>query len=192
MSRMKKQPTTLTLPPFPLLTWDGHNWTGDIVLKSWQGFQTRLGPYGSESSELLSDGTVQIAVDPGEPPPMETSRKRPPTAKQATAFRVWLDNEDAIHDRIVQSIVDFYNATVDEYLDAGRTDLPTSLHDADGFRDLIGLSIVHVLNREKDGVPYIGCEFGCEWDGEHGLGVMTHNGDVVAIGEADTAFCPPC
>jgi hypothetical protein len=31
-------------------------------------------------------------------------------------------------------------------------------------------------------------EFGCTWDKEHGLGVMTHQTLVIEIGGADTAF----
>lgn len=45
-----------------------------------------------------------------------------------------------------------------------------------------------VLSVEKDGEAYIGFEFGCPWDREHGLGVMTHAGRVVEVGQADTSF----
>ena len=34
----------------------------------------------------------------------------------------------------------------------------------------------------------MGFKFGCTWDDEHGLGVMTHRGHVVEVGGADTAF----
>jgi hypothetical protein len=53
---------------------------------------------------------------------------------------------------------------------------------------LIGLSSVHVLSVAKDGIAYIGFEFGCTWDGEHGLGVMTHRDRVIEVGGADTSF----
>ncbi len=29
---------------------------------------------------------------------------------------------------------------------------------------------------------------GCTWDEEHGVGVLTHKGRVVKLGQADTAF----
>ena len=41
---------------------------------------------------------------------------------------------------------------------------------------------------DKDNFAYIGFEFGCEWDEEHGLGVMMHKDSVVVIGQADTSF----
>ena len=68
--------------------------------------------------------------------------------------------------------------------------------DAGDFRRLTGLHAVHVhqvalraLNDElADGVPYVGFEFGCTWDDEHGLGILMHGQRAVEIGGADTAF----
>jgi hypothetical protein len=56
------------------------------------------------------------------------------------------------------------------------------------FRPLIGLHIVHFVPLLKEGLPYVGYEFGCTWDGEHGLGVLMHGNRVVEVGGADTAF----
>jgi Domain of unknown function (DUF6985) len=56
------------------------------------------------------------------------------------------------------------------------------------LRPLIGLSNVHVLSVVRDGAAYIGFEFGCVWDDEHGAGVMTHLGRVVATGQAAVSF----
>jgi hypothetical protein len=44
----------------------------------------------------------------------------------------------------------------------------------DQFKDLIGISYLHVLSAEKDGYAYIGFELGCTWDDEHGAGVLMH------------------
>jgi hypothetical protein len=40
----------------------------------------------------------------------------------------------------------------------------------------------------KDGFTPVGFEFGCDWDEEHGFGVLTHAGHVLEWGAADTAF----
>ena len=58
----------------------------------------------------------------------------------------------------------------------------------DDLRPLVGLSSVHVLNVVRAGVACIGFEFGCVWDEEHGAGVMTHRGRVIATGQADCSF----
>jgi hypothetical protein len=114
-----------------------------------------------------------------------------PSAAQADAYRDWMGREHVIHDRIVRAIAGFYDSVAQVYIDGGVPDLPPALDSPDQLRGLIELSWVHVLAAAKDGVPYIGYQFVCEWEGEHGLGVMTHRGEVVAVGQADAAFCPP-
>jgi hypothetical protein len=47
---------------------------------------------------------------------------------------------------------------------------------------------VNVHQVQKDGIPYVGFEFACTWDEEHGLGVLMHGTRTVEIGGADTAF----
>jgi hypothetical protein len=51
----------------------------------------------------------------------------------------------------------------------------------------IGLHSVNIHQLLGD-VPYIGYEFGCNWEEEHGYGVMMHGMRQVAIGDADTAL----
>jgi hypothetical protein len=62
------------------------------------------------------------------------------------------------------------------------------INNAENFKDLLGLSIVHVMPSDKDDFAYLGFEFGCTWDEEHGLGVMTHKDRVITIGQADKSF----
>ena len=54
------------------------------------------------------------------------------------------------------------------------------------FKKLIKPNTIIILDVAKDGMSYIGFGFDCEWDEEHGLGVMTHGGKIVEIGDADT------
>lgn len=56
------------------------------------------------------------------------------------------------------------------------------------FNNLIGLSTVHILNVSKENTAYVGYQFGCTWDDEHGLGIMTHKNRVIQIGGADSSF----
>jgi len=53
---------------------------------------------------------------------------------------------------------------------------------------LISPGTVYVLAKDIDGFVRIGFGFGCKWDEEHGLGVLTHKGNVLEVGESDTAF----
>ena len=43
-------------------------------------------------------------------------------------------------------------------------------------------------NIAKDGIAYVGLEFGCEWDSEHGMGVMLHRDRILELSQADSSF----
>jgi hypothetical protein len=58
----------------------------------------------------------------------------------------------------------------------------------DSFKNLITLSQIHILNVALDGVAYLGYEFECEWDVEHGMGCMFHKNRLIQIGMAECSF----
>ncbi len=41
---------------------------------------------------------------------------------------------------------------------------------------------------EQDGKPFIGVELGCDWEAEHGIGILLHGEKPLEIGGADTAI----
>ena len=49
--------------------------------------------------------------------------------------------------------------------------------------ELLELQNIYILDGAK-----IDFEFSCSWDMEHGLGLMTHKGKVINIGEVEVAF----
>jgi hypothetical protein len=166
--------------------WDDFFWTGEVNLPSWSGFQTRRGAYGSVSAAEPSDGTARLSVEP-----MDVDSRTPPTPEQIAAFQHLLDNEASIAAAIGHALLAYYPGEREAYLDAYELEesdkLPVITEIAD-LRPLVGLSNVHVLSVNRDGVACIGFEFGCEWDDEHGAGVMTHRGRVIATGQADCSF----
>lgn len=178
-------PDTLDVPPFPPLRWDEYVWVGEITLLSWAGFQTRRGWYAAVSSETPSDGKARLAVEPG-----DNKARTPPNDAQRQAFRHFIDNEAAVASGVLRALFERYPdekaAYEDAYDETEEAALP-EVNDPTGLRPLIGLANVHVLAVDKDGIAYIGFEFGCVWDG-HGAGVMTHRGHVTAVGQADCSF----
>jgi hypothetical protein len=177
---------SLDLPPFPRLTWDGYFWQGAVTLPSWRGFQTRQGSYARVSSSEPSDGTVRLFVVP-----LGRSEQSPPTPEQAAGYRSLLDHEKAVSDSVLQAIFDAYPQMREDYLDACDDEDDSCCPEIDRpeqLKELIGLSIVHVLTVARDGTAYVGFEFGCTWEREHGLGVMTHRDRVIRVGGADASF----
>jgi hypothetical protein len=173
----------LDTPPFPTLTWDTYSWAGEVRLPSWAGFQSRRGAYASVSDTRPSDGTARLTVD--------AESETRPTPEQAAAFRHLLDNEAAVAEAVQLALLDYYPGERAAYLDAydlEESDEVPEVTDVAGLRQLVGLGSVHVLSLARGGFACIGFEFGCVWDGEHGAGVMTHRGRVIAVGQADCSF----
>lgn len=71
---------------------------------------------------------------------------------------------------------------------AVRTLEPQDLAAAATLDDVMRVNAVYVHQASRDRAPYVGVEFSCPWDEEHGLGVLLHGTRVVDIGGADTAF----
>jgi hypothetical protein len=184
-------PETLDSPPFPPLRWRHETWTCDLVLPEWAGFQTRRGPYNTISSSAPSDGTVSLRVT------VAGSDRVPPTADQTAAFQYLREYGPAVRDAILVRVFAQYSQFREEYLDAfdeEDEDFPEiaagvpELDRPDQLAGVIGLGNVFLLTEARDGISYVGFEFGCEWESEHGLGVLTHRTRILDLGQAPTAF----
>ena len=168
---------------------DGHFWTARLRLESWEGFQARGGPYGSLSSAQPSEGEVDLVFAP------EGRRKielQPPSADETALVQWFLDREPAVSAAVLAAVSDAYPCLRAEWATAlEATELAECMPEITGseeLKTLIGLHAVYVHIIDKDAIPYIGFEFGCTWDGEHGLGVLMHGTRLVRIGGADVAM----
>jgi hypothetical protein len=176
-------PKQIVVPPFPELEFESHNWwQGNDKLPSWAGFQERHGPYASSSGSEPSDGTVAIHV-------RMLQGSETLSAEQIAAYRYLLENEESVAASILEAIWDYYEKVPEIY---GYDEREIARHCRrtrhKGLRKVIGLNSNYVLAISKDEFAYIGFLFGCTWDQEHGLGVMTHKDRVIATGEAAYAF----
>jgi hypothetical protein len=168
--------------------WDGHFWAGETVLPAWAGFQERSGIYSGRSSAKPSDGKVLVSVrtatDANNPPTL-------PTKEQELAFHFLRDNGELLRDKVTKAIFDEYPKLRDTFADLLGEDLETTmpaLRDPSDLKRLIGLSTVHISSEAKDGIAYVGFELGCDWEKEHGLGVITHKDRIIEVGDSETAF----
>lgn len=164
--------------------WDGYSWVTHVKLPNWVGFQARNGPYGSISSDEPSDGVVTIVFAP-------EGRDDSPLNEQERASVQWLlDHEAEVAPAVLAGLLAAYPGLQQLYgYEAGeRETLMPDVSSVEDFRPLSGLYAVNVHQVLKDGVPYLGYEFGCTWDDEHGLGVLMHGTRVVEVGGADTAL----
>jgi hypothetical protein len=111
------------------------------------------------------------------------------TQEHVAAYDYAVENQNIIRDSIISILMQKYPELQKEYdyeEDESEYYMP-NIKSAEDFKKLIGLSTVHIMNVFKDGIAYMGYEFTCTWDEEHGLGVMMYKSNVVAFGGADTS-----
>ena len=175
MAKAKK----LDQPPFPPLTWELYFWVAEVTLPSWAGFEVRHGRREAGPGVPTADGTARLSVSSA-----DSDARTPPTAEQAAAFQHLLDNEAAVADAVARALVGYCPGNAYD----GDDEVLWGVSEPDDLRPLVCLIGVHVLDLARDGVACIGFEFECAWDGEHGAGVMTHRGRVIATGQGDCSF----
>lgn len=180
-------PVTLTLPPFPPLVRGEFHWEGVAKLSAWAGFQSRRGAYASRGSKKGSSVRVSVAV--------EDPVRHTPAPEQVAAFEHLLDQQQAVRDTVLGRVYRSYSSHRAGYADDYDIDDPRELERvlptlsaASELNRVIGLSTVHLSPVSLREVAYVGLEFGCNWDEEHGLGVLLHKRRVVAVGHADVCF----
>jgi hypothetical protein len=174
----------------PKLKWDDGEWIADVVLPAWKGFLSRLGAYNSTNSSRKSTGKARLRVLTADDARVD------PTVEQQRAWQELVANQEAVRDAMLRAIVKEYSRfrkeNADELDDPMMAevygDLPKRISKEDELRKLIGLSSVYIHPAAKGGVAYVGYGFGCEWEDEHGLGVMTHRRRVLGAGHEDVAF----
>jgi len=169
------------------------SWEGHDKLSAWKGYQSRQGPYGSRSSSKPSDGTVLLDVTfLGDAEEMTD-----PAPAQIAAYEFLKKNQSELADKVLAAIFKAYPKMRKEHNEfltfddgdpiPGAVAMPP-LKSASQLKKLMGLGTVHILNIAKGGQAYVGFEFGCEWDEEHGFGVMTHKLRMVEVGQGDSSF----
>jgi len=197
-------------PPFPVLIREEFGegkpklffWEGWVSLESWKGFAPleEIWEFFESASEVETGGKSRISVKPVEPSATE------PTDEQCMAFQHLLDNETTIQHAVLQAVFEAYPKWRESYYgpvssDGGKsfrpiTEFPDLYHpekmpeisEPNELVRLVRPHTVHVLAKAIDGQTRIGFEFACKWDEEHGLGVLTHKGKVVDVGDGTAAF----
>ncbi|MGC1494289.1 MAG: hypothetical protein WA790_00660 [Sulfitobacter sp.] len=91
-------------------------------------------------------------------------------------------------DAVLKAYPEFRQQFFDDYdIEDNETDLPI-ITSTGNLPKVLMLQEVFVHQISKGDAPYVGYQFSCAWDDEHGLGVLMHNDRIVEIGGADTAY----
>lgn len=100
-------------------------------------------------------------------------------------------NQSEILSAILAEILKHYPKWQEIYGYEGeyKEDFMPDVSDVSGFANLLELTHLYVMGDGESEFVRIGFSFNCSWDREHGLGVMSLRSEILAIGEADEAFC---
>jgi hypothetical protein len=141
-----------------------------ITLPVWAGFH-------AGGNAKVASGEVGVSIGGDAMGAEET------TAEQQAAYRLVVKGQ-AKNQRLV------LDAIASELPELSRgTDLVLpAKNERAALADLVSLTSVHLHWEHKGKLAYVGYELSCAWDSEHGVGVMTHDDRVVAVGQADTAI----
>jgi hypothetical protein len=157
-------------------------WGAQLRLVAWAGFQSRLGPYGAIDKPTPSDGTVRVIFAP------EGRGLDPLNTEELRLISWFITHEPEVSAAVKQAIINWASgdsAARDAYASFGDVPPIANEPDLQRYFGLLGMTIHQI---ENTGMPYIGYEFGCDFEEEHGFGVLMHGTRVVEIGYADTAL----
>ena len=158
---------------------------GEVESIVWKEFQNRSGTYASRSPQEISAGLFKIDI--GGDMVVETPMIAP---EHLASYEHMVAQQEKIQSSILLRLLKWYSELrprVFREVEAIGWSMP-EVNQPEDFRRLIGLSSIHLMNVHRDGKAYVGYEFGCSWDEEHGLGVMMHGDRVVEVGHADKSF----
>jgi hypothetical protein len=164
--------TTLNYPPFPILRWDDFSWVGEINLPTWTKFTAGRASRTEKRATHLSVSSI------------DSDNLAHPLAEQVAAFDHLLTNETQVVGAVIDALIEYCPGDAYDGDDERFLNVQTRAQ----LRPLVRLSSVHVLDVFKDKIACVGFQFRCDWDEEHGAGVMTHKGRVIATGQADCSF----
>lgn len=172
------QTPTLSFPPFPKMFWDGYRWSFQMRFPLWKGHQI------IDAGRRRTTGKAKVHV---------MLSGQAPSEEQASTYRFLLDNESTMASKLLTELFKRYKRDrselePDEDDDEELARRMPRLTSKEDMVSIYELSQVHILPIAKQKAAYVGFEFGCEYDLEHGVGIMTHRKRVVASGGADHAF----
>jgi hypothetical protein len=158
---------------------------GTVSLPVWKEFQSRQGDYGSLDTHESSNGIFPISIGGDMVMDIPTI-----TTDHINAYKYLSTHSVQIRDSILTRLfADYKNLQLDYgYNETNSKEIMPDIENVEDFKKLIGLSQVHLMNVGKDSFAYVGYEFGCTWDNEHGLGFMMHKDRIIDFGGADTSF----
>ena len=142
-----------------------------FLLPEWREFQSQNSRPGLEGERVMfmlepEDGEIPDSL--GEP------------AAYSRAIEWFLGNQNQIKEAALDALAG--------YIDVLRTDYGLDDEELNAFSSksqlvkMVDISFVHFYTQAKGGKPFFALELECNWDAEHGYGIMFHGSKVLDVG----------
>lgn len=145
-------------------------WEGSILLKDWNKF------YGKDLQLMLNIGGDCIIDEV--------------TEIHKCGYNYLISKQKEILETMLGTVFENYSTWQEEY---GYDDKEKSIFMPDilnvtDLKPLLYPEKIYIMDIEMVKMPYIGVQFKCKWDEEHGVGIMFYKDRIVKVEGADTAF----
>lgn len=151
-------------------------WEAPVTLDAWKDFACENSRPDATGANVLL--VLELANDGS---PVEDHKSRYESAfdwVQQHSTRIREAALPAIHRYIHETLIGEYGL---DDPDLHRITSPGVL------KGEIDLTYLRLSPYQNNGLPYFALEFECNWDPEHGCGVMFHGSEVMDVGMSDTA-----
>lgn len=158
----------------PNLEWTEYGYEGEITLEHWE-----------EIFKLTKSITIEIGADK-----VMHDEDKEITQEHILAYQFILDNQKDILIAIFEELLKVYPKWQDDYGydEDDKAEFMPYINTIEDLYRLIKPIGIHIICQSKESISYVGYEFDCTWDDEHGFGAMLHKDRIVEIGQADTAI----
>ncbi|WP_299606008.1 hypothetical protein [uncultured Tateyamaria sp.] len=160
-------------------------WIAEETFPVWAGFSTSEEQFGEIDPKKRALGTVQVLFAP------EGRGEQSLDQNELALIKAFEDFHVEQAQAVLNGLFHGYPKICQEFEYAINGDphwpKPPSINHKDDLCSIIQLHTIHIHQIERSGSPYVGYDFYCDWEEEHGLGVLMYKDRVVEIGDADSA-----
>lgn len=102
------------------------------------------------------------------------------------------EHQQEILETFLKELLKIYPDTQERYADflseQEKAEFMPDVSDISGFAPLLSPVEIYIFSEYVDDLPYYGIGFSCDWETEHGLGVIMHKNRVVKLGDMTDIF----
>jgi hypothetical protein len=143
-------------------------WEGNIYLESWNEF------YEKELNLVINIGGDYIIDEV--------------TYIHKQGYNYLISKQQDILNIIFKELYQYYLIWQKEYdMEINEAIMP-DISSITELKSLLYPEKIFIMNVDIQEMPYIGVQFKCSWDDEHGIGVMIFKDRIVKVGGSDIAF----